>query len=354
MAIDDKSSRINKQPLLISTGVFFALAIVGVIVRFVLRFGVQKHKFQADDGVLIVATVFLVASTVVMYHKTVYIMYLVDAIALGRLEVPANMVELSNEDHTWTLATLMLTWCAICAVKFFFLVFFRKLIDRLRLWQIYWWFACLFNFGLLVFGLVAFWVTCPHRGAAAILAIPVGVIWKVRADWTQKLAIAGSLCIDVVQVGLSIARAAGLEHDGHADGIFEMYTLYISAALGVFLAAATAFRPFIMAKKHSKAYTPPYSPWANSFSNQRKRGSDRSETSGWSGQTPTPTTGDFERLTPDSKDSDSRRDDPEWHAMSSTNSSATDCASVVRDHSMADDPVEVTEVQPVIVLKHTR
>ncbi|KAE8342785.1 hypothetical protein BDV24DRAFT_129752 [Aspergillus arachidicola] len=383
MAVDDKSSRINKQPLLISTGVFFALAIVGVIVRFVLRFGVQKHKFQADDGVLIVATIFLVASTVVMYHKAVYIMYLVDAIALGRLEVPANMVELSDEDHTWTMATLMLIWCTICAVKFFFLVFFRKLIDRLRLWQIYWWFACLFNFGLLVFGLVSFWVTCPHRGAAAmecntskylgsltaytaskvavdvvsdilILAIPIGVIWKVRADWTQKLALAGSLCIDVVQVGLSIARAAGLEHDGRADGIFEMYTLYISAALGVFLAAATAFRPFIMAKKRSKAYTPPYSPWANSFSNQRKRGSDHSETSGWSGQTPTPTTGDFERLTPDGKDSDSRRDDLEWHAMSSTNSSATHCASVLHDHSLADDPVEVTEVQPVNVLKHTR
>ncbi|KNG90106.1 hypothetical protein ANOM_002096 [Aspergillus nomiae NRRL 13137] len=382
MAVDDQGGRIDKQPLLISTGVFFALAIVGVIVRCVLRFRVQKQKFQLDDGVLLLATAFLVASTVAMYDKTVYIMYLVEAIALGRMEVPANMIELSDEDHKWTMTTLMLIWCAICAVKFFFLVFFRKLIDRLRVWQIYWWFACLFNLGLWVFGVVAFWATCPHLGAAAmecntpkylgrltaytaskvavdivsdilILAIPVAVIWKVRVDWTQKLALAGSLCIDVVQVGLSIARAAGLEHDGRADGIFEMYTLFISAALGVFLAAATAFRPFIMAKKRSKAYTPPYSRWPNSISNKRKAGSDRSRGSGWSGQTPTPTAGDFQRLAPDGKDSDSRREDLEWHAMSSTNSSATHCAEGACDYNMADDSAEVTVVQPVSVLKHT-
>lgn len=188
---------------------------------------------------------------------------------------------------------------------------------------------------------------------STVLAIPVAVIWKVRVDWTQKLALAGSLCIDVVQIGLSIARAAGLEHDGRADGIFEMYTLFISAALGVFLAAATAFRPFIMAKKRSKAYTPPYSRWPNSISNKRKAGSDRSRGSGWSGQTPTPTAGDFQRLAPDGKDSDSRREDLEWHAMLSTNSSATHCAEGACDYNMADDSAEVTVVQPVSVLKHT-
>ncbi|KAE8377147.1 hypothetical protein BDV26DRAFT_219842 [Aspergillus bertholletiae] len=379
MAIDDYSARIDKRPYKISTGVFFALAIIGVALRFVLKFALQKQRFQLEDGILIVATVFLVASSVAMYDKAIYIMYRVDAIAFAGMEVPANIIDLSNQDHIWTMTTLMLTWCAICAVKFFFLAFFRRMIDRLRNWQIYWWIACLFNFALLILGLVTAWMSCPHWDAAAmecntgkylgplisysaskiamdivsdilILAIPIGVIWKVHVDWTQKLALAGSLCIDVVQVALSIARVAGLVHDGHADGIWEIYTLSLSAELGVFLAAATAFRPFILAKKRNKAYTPPYSQRARDLSDQGKGGSDPKQMSGWSGRTPTPPVGDFERLASYGNGADSRREDLEWHAMSSVNSSTTQCVDVARDHSMGDDPVEV---QPVSVLKHS-
>jgi hypothetical protein len=54
----------------------------------------------------------------------------------------------------------------------------------------------------------------------------------------------------------TIARVAGLIHKGKVDTIWEIYWTLISAEVGVFMAAATAFRSFFVSRNNSKGYTP--------------------------------------------------------------------------------------------------
>lgn len=145
--------------------------------------------------------------------------------------------------------------------------------------------------------------------------IPIGLIWKIRVDWTQKLALGSSLCLTFVLVALSITRVAGLKYHREVDLIWETYWQSMSAELGVFLAAASAFRTFFVSQKQNKPYIPTYSQRLKSSSNKVSTGSepkqvDLSDT--WAGISPT--VGGFERLASDGKDS-SQQDDPEWHAM---------------------------------------
>ena len=53
----------------------------------------------------------------------------------------------------------------------------------------------------------------------------------------------------------TVARLAGLIYNDMVDTIWEAYWTQISGEVGVFLAAATAFRSFFVSRKHSKSYT---------------------------------------------------------------------------------------------------
>lgn len=145
---------------------FLALAIISVIGRFVVRFGIQKSRLQLEDGLLILALIFLLASQIIIYHQVIDPMFLMMALQMGTqgIQIPLNVIDMGIAYHKWTTAALMLSWCSISTVKFFFLVFFRRLIDRLRSWQIYWWIVFAYNVFLLVFGIVEYYAGCPHLG----------------------------------------------------------------------------------------------------------------------------------------------------------------------------------------------
>ncbi|KAJ6006251.1 hypothetical protein N7451_004195 [Penicillium sp. IBT 35674x] len=338
--------RIDKEAFLVSIGFFLGLAIIGVIGRFMIRFGVQRHHLQIDDGLITLAFIFLLASQIIIYNRVVNPMFLMAAVQDGvpGVQAPLDAVQISETYHRWTVASLMISWCSISAVKFFFLLFFKRLIDRLRPWQIYWWIVFTINLILLSFGITVYYVSCPYWGAKAlqcatgkymsnlvrysaaqisldivgdllILVIPVGLIWEIRVDWTQKLALGSSLCLTFVLVALSITRVAGLKYHKEVDLIWETYWQSMSAELGVFLAAASAFRTFFVSQKQNKPYIPTYSQRLKSSSNKVSMRSEQRKADlpdMWAGTSPT--VGGFERLASDGKDL-SQQDDPEWHAM---------------------------------------
>lgn len=143
--------------------------------------------------------------------------------------------------------------------------------------------------------------------------IPVGLIWKIRVDWTQKLALGSSLCLTFVLVALSITRVAGLKYHKEVDLIWETYWQSMSAELGVFLAAASAFRTFFVSQKQNKPYIPTYSQRLKSNSNKVSMGSDPRKahlSDIWAEKSPTAS--DFERLASNGKDL-SQQGDPKWH-----------------------------------------
>jgi hypothetical protein len=182
-----------------------------------------------------------------------------------------------------------------------------------------------------------------------VLGIPIAILWKIRVDWSQKLALGSSLFLTFLLVALSITRVAGLVHNSQVDDVWEVFWLTMSADLGVFLAAASAFRSFFVSQKQSKSkpYIPTYIQRLKNSSNKPSMGSDRKQASifsdSWSERTPT--NPGFEHLASDGNDFDRRRDDPEWHPMSSTSS-----AEGQSGHSAVQDSAYVKKVEPVAVL----
>ena len=65
-----------------------------------------------------------------------------------------------------------------------------------------------------------------------------------------------SLCLTVFMMATTVTRLAGLIYNEMVDTIWEIYWTLISGEVGVFLAAATAFRSFFVARKASKNGTP--------------------------------------------------------------------------------------------------
>lgn len=130
-----------------------------------VRFAVQKQRFQIDDALIILAAALNVATTVVLYDRVVEFMYLIEAIQyeIPGVQPPSNIVSLAE---TFQIA-LMVCWTSISTVKVFFLLFFWRLIDRLRSWKIYWWFVLILNVLIIIFGMTVYWISCPYWGRKA-------------------------------------------------------------------------------------------------------------------------------------------------------------------------------------------
>lgn len=81
--------------------------------------------------------------------------------------VPPPMEDLAKMSDDFRLnvtVTLILCWCTIMAVKFSFMFFFKKLIDRLPTLTIYWWVIFAYNIIVLGYGASVYYVVCPYSG----------------------------------------------------------------------------------------------------------------------------------------------------------------------------------------------
>lgn len=83
-----------------------------------------------------------------------------------------------------------------------------------------------------------------------VIAIPVNLIWRIRVDMTQKLALALSLCLSVVMIIVTIIRASGLltKSGNSVDVLWEVYWQYVEASVAIIMASLTAFRSFFVVR----------------------------------------------------------------------------------------------------------
>jgi hypothetical protein len=144
--------------------VLLAVCVVAVTIRFIIRFSVLKLSFSADDGFLLIAFGLLVCSLVVMYTEVIDRMYLIVALQTGVPGVvpPPDWMQVSFHFHKWVTVCGMLAWTSVVAVKFSFLCFFKKLIDRVPLLNYYWWVVVVFNLACLGYGIAIWYVGCPY------------------------------------------------------------------------------------------------------------------------------------------------------------------------------------------------
>ena len=137
--------------------VLFAFCMASMAARLSIRIGVQK-SFAVDDGVLLVGVGCLIAAMALLFNF-VDELYVVGAIAPAT-ELPPGFVSPAFDFKLMTVA-LILTWCAIVSVKFSYLLFFRKLIDRFPRMMAYWWFVAGFNAVISAYGASVYVAACP-------------------------------------------------------------------------------------------------------------------------------------------------------------------------------------------------
>lgn len=108
---------------------------MGAVVRIGLRI-VRLRTFRLDDAFLLLALAALTATCVI--NKLLGdILYIQIYASLGLIEFPANLSSLLY-DHQLLQSASVLGWVAIYAAKFSLLLFFRKLVARIRLLERLW------------------------------------------------------------------------------------------------------------------------------------------------------------------------------------------------------------------------
>jgi len=75
---------------------------------------------------------------------------------------PKDWLQESYRFHKWVTVVLMLAWSTIAAVKFSFLLFFKKLIRQVQGLNNFWWITVIFNIGAFGYGIAVYYVACPY------------------------------------------------------------------------------------------------------------------------------------------------------------------------------------------------
>ena len=168
-------------------------------------------------------------------------------------------------------------------------------------------------------------------------------------DLRQKLVLACSLGLTIVLVALTITRVAGIKDNGSVDSVWETYWQSISAELGVFLAAASAFRAFFVSRKQDKGYKPYNQQLMRSPKESYTNPSRVHDTNTSDGESIL-TLGNiaFDFPTRDIVHSDSGSKDSGWGTRKSTISQEIETTNEPRDHTMISNWGYVRQPEPVI------
>lgn len=149
----------------------FGVAILAAVTRTAIRIHL-KQRLQIDDGFLFLACVCLIATTILLY-KMVTDIYFFQSLSSdpSAVAIPMDIVSRIDWFQKSDSAYLFVTWTAIFAVKFSFLAFFRRLIDRLGSIIIYWKVVIGFTASAFAFCVCDGFIACPQRGLSASQSI---------------------------------------------------------------------------------------------------------------------------------------------------------------------------------------
>ncbi|KAI9724630.1 MAG: hypothetical protein M1828_003654 [Chrysothrix sp. TS-e1954] len=291
--------RIPELAFKVVTGLAFGLAMLAAVVRGAIRVKTRKMP-SLDDYILLFACACLIGSTGVLYYGLPYI-YFSEALTLSAsggaqsaaagldyTEINAILAKLVLfQKVNW--AYLAVSWTAIFSVKFAFLAFFRKLVDRLPRLLLFWKILVGFTSLVFCFAVCDSFIACPKTGLASlscsqgqgvvralalgstaisldivtdmlILAIPISLLWKVQMKPRQKLGLAAFLCLSVFMVVVAAIRVSGFHYKGTWDNTWIFFWQQIEACTAVSMISVTAFRSAFVAdgsKPGRKKYSSP-------------------------------------------------------------------------------------------------
>ena len=98
----------------------------------------------------------------VLFFLYVDYMYMAQAVMLGlpNAEISLSLTQDSIWFHKLVILSQVLTWWSLVAVKFCFLFFFKKVVDRIEPMLIYWRVATIYNLIVALYGTAAYMAAC--------------------------------------------------------------------------------------------------------------------------------------------------------------------------------------------------
>ena len=143
------------------TAVFLGLALLAATGRGTISWR-EKKTVQLDDALLILSCLFLICATGVLYAALDSVYELNSLVA-----IPPNIIELINTFQRDEMAFLIVSWFAVFSVKYSFLIFFRRIIDRLPYMIMYWRVVMVFTTLVFAWSIATPFVSCSKFGLAA-------------------------------------------------------------------------------------------------------------------------------------------------------------------------------------------
>ncbi len=140
----------------------FAIAVSSTLLRSFLRYRASV-PLGIDDILLFVAIATLAGTTGVAYNSH-DLFYLQVAATIGALPIPPDFGDKMRVFVRCQQAVSMLVWATIYLVKLSFMVFFYKLVNKVRKLELWW--RAVFA-AILVAGLVSIplgWIVCADTG----------------------------------------------------------------------------------------------------------------------------------------------------------------------------------------------
>ncbi|KAF2475214.1 uncharacterized protein BDR25DRAFT_100895 [Lindgomyces ingoldianus] len=284
--IADASTHIQKLPFLITSGLFFTIALLSASGRVLLK--LRYHRpFNLDDCILFLGTACLIAGTGIMYAliNDIYLGMALAAVPTLSQRLPmSQLLSLVSRSMAYIDSFQCLCWTAIFAVKFAFLAFFWKTVERTVGLRRYYWGVVVVMACAWVYLVVNPFLACPYFGIEAstkcsgpkkdrlyitlsytgtvidcvtdflIVTIPVLVLHRVRITLRQKLAVGTFMSLSIVMIIISIVRAAVLFNpQGEIrDGPLQTYLTHVEACVAVIMVSLTAFRSLFNLEKEEK------------------------------------------------------------------------------------------------------
>ena len=242
----------------------------------------KEHRLYFDDAFFFLATISLVAGTILIFIDIPFI-YMQEDVEAGLREPPADlMTRLIESEKIQDAATVLLA-LTIFSVKFSFLFFFRHLLRLQKKMMYYWWLICCI---VVPSGIVFMFsdfiacdyfderiiVECTTAGALArengtlyasvvldvvtdslLISIPILLLWNVQISLRRKMILGGILCLSVLMIIIAIVRVAtGKNAKGQVDTAWVIFWLQAEACVALMVVSVSAFRALFVAQRASK------------------------------------------------------------------------------------------------------
>ena len=262
-----------------ATAALLGIAVLAFASRMYIQIRILK-RFPAEDWLLVFAVIVLIGCSTLyfvalqnLYDSTTVIFDGFSSTVLFKAlqEIPAEAKEANAMSTFW--------WFIIFPVKLAYLIFFRKLIKRLKHLSRYWWFAVGFLFPALIINEVVAWQTCPYDTIEDLIgkcsgripsermvkvgitttvfdvlsdifiaSIPICLLWRVRIATRQKVGLGLTLCLSLVMAIFALVRIAGMRlHNGDVDIVWLAFWQQNECSIAVTMVSLISFRSFFIA-----------------------------------------------------------------------------------------------------------